>query len=91
MALEQDKTNQTIPVNFNIPTLYTNAVTVGFSPTDLQLTATINGRPSALISMPFSTAKTLLNNIHRALTEYERRTGTKILDLAELHEKLKDK
>lgn len=77
-----------VSIPFNIPFIYTNAVSVGLSATDVQLTATINGRPSYFIAMPFSTAKSLVLALQRALNDYESKTGVEIQELNDLVNKL---
>ncbi len=77
-----------INIAVNTPMIYANAVMVGFSNSDMQLTTHFNGRPTSTIVMPLSAAKTLIEGLSRALTDYERRTETNVIGLSELTEKL---
>lgn len=98
MSLEQEK-KPAAPLpqparHINIPVemqlFYSNAVQVGYSNTEMQLTATINGRPICLLVVPFAVAKSLAKALDTAITNYERRSSTEILDLQQINEKLKN-
>ena len=75
----------------NMPLIYTNGIIVGMSASDIQLTLTVNGRPTNMVVMAPTTAKSLIGAIAKALEDYENRTNIKTLDLNEISELLKRK
>lgn len=78
--------NQPLPVQVNIPLplIYTNGVLVGMTAADIQLTITINGRPTNVVAMNISAAKNLIGGLQKAIEDYEKKTKTKVLDLNEI-------
>ncbi len=80
-----------INMALSTPVNYTNAVLVSVSVTEIQLTTTINGRPTQTIAMPFPTAKSLILAIEHAIKDYEGKTGTKISELNDLGKLLNKK
>ncbi len=71
-----------IPVPINV--LYINGATVGLSPTEIQITASLNGRPAVQLFIPFPAAKSIALAIQDAVRDHESRSGTKVLELREM-------
>ena len=76
-----------IPIDMNL--IYVNGGNIGLSPTEVQFTATTNGRPHALILFPFPVAKSIATAMLKAIGDYETKTGVTIPELNELALKLK--
>ena len=79
---KRPETKINIPVQMQL--IYINGGNIALTPTDIQITGTMNGRPQALIVMPFSTAKGIVDAMTRAIREYEEKTGNKVLDTNQL-------
>lgn len=89
MSDETKKEGMLVPTN--IPFFYTNGIIVSLTPSDVTLTITINGQPGHILNMARETAKTLIINLNTAITDFETKTGSKVLDMKEITEKMKPK
>ncbi len=80
-----------IVINQQPPITYINAANVGLSVSELQITFALNGRPVNTIVMNHIIAKAFHTSLGKALSDFEKKTGTLIGDLASLNEALKVK
>jgi len=80
---------QQVAIAAPVGLVYTNGVNLMLSQSDIQLTLTVNGRPSMVIAMGIATAKTLQLNLEKVISNYEQKTGVSVFDLNELADLLK--
>ncbi len=81
---EERKSNIESDFPISLPVIYTNAVLVTLTVSDIFLTITVNGQPTHLLNMSLTTAKTLVSNISKALDDFQEKTKTKVLDIKEV-------
>lgn len=80
---------QHLSFNIQIPSIYTNGVNIGITPSDIVFTLTINGQPFQNLNMSLITAKTLMANLDRAINDFETKTKSKVPTMKEVQELLK--
>jgi hypothetical protein len=69
--------------------LYVNGIVAGQTPTDVYLVGILNGAPSFIMNMPYSTLKHLHNIVGTLIKDFEAATGKEI-DLPRVtHDKLR--
>lgn len=90
---EQNQGNQgmdiaTILNNPQIQKLYVNRTIVGNTISDMFIIAQSTGTPPTIVQMSFITAKTLAEDILRMTSEFEDKTGQKILSMKDIQEKM---
>jgi len=72
----------------NIQKIYTNAVIVFRSNSDVGIVCYLNGKPTAMFNMSFTLAKTLAQKIGQVITDLEEKTGTAIMTTSEIDKKM---
>lgn len=72
-----------------IPSIYANGFGIISSASDLSLVMMINNNPVAVVSVAYTTAKSMMDDIAKALNQYERATKTKVKTINEIAEDLK--
>lgn len=77
--------------NVNIPLIYTNGLAVTLTVTDIQIVATMNGKPQCVLALPLSAGKSLSISLQKALNDYESKTGKTIPELDLLNKQLNSK
>lgn len=73
----------------NVQLIYANGATINLSQADIQLSFSVNGRPIIITALALPIAKQLQNALNQALSEYERKTNTKIPEAKEISELLR--
>ena len=73
-----------------VPKLYVNGLTVGRSLSDLFIMIMNMGAPIGLVTMSFTTAKTLEEHLHRTLHELEKKIGKEFLTMDDIQKKLQE-
>jgi len=71
-----------------VPRLYSNGFAIAQSNADLTLVMLLNGAPTAIANMSFNSAKTLSEELTRAVKALEEAIGQPILTMNELADKL---
>lgn len=93
MPEEEKIQKQTLPPLqrriINIESVYMNTFDVNLSFTDIFVTMMLNGSPFQSVNMSLTTAKSLSQNLARAIKDYEEKTGVKVLSMEEAREALK--
>ena len=74
------------PRILDIPAVYTNSCNVNLAISDIFITVSHNGQPFQVVNMPYTTAKSLADNLKDALADYEQATGLKIISSKETKE-----
>lgn len=70
-----------------IPQIYFNGFSVGASLSDVGMMLMLNGDVVANVSMSFTTAKTLSQELVQTMGEFERRTKHSIMTMGEVRER----
>ena len=78
----------TVLNNPQVPKLYINRTLVGNTVSDMFVIAQSTGTPPTVVQMSFITAKTLAEDILRMVSEFESKTGQKILSMKEIQDKM---
>jgi hypothetical protein len=88
---QSQQTPGQLVINTNVPMAFTyaNGVSIGMSPTDVQMNFSMNNRPTHMVVMPLLIAKALSKALVVALEDYEKRTHTTIPDINETKDLLK--
>lgn len=73
----------------NTQLVYANTITVNMSQSDVTIVFIANGRPVIGTAMSLPVAKHLQETLEKALSSYEKKTNTKIVDIKEVTEQLK--
>lgn len=72
----------------NLPDIYFNGFTLGYSNADVSLVPMCNGMPQAQLYMSFTTAKSLRDLLNDVLNEVETATGHEIMTSEYVGEKV---
>ena len=68
----------------NVPQIYVNSLQSGFNNTDFILLLESNGRPSAILNLSYTLAKTLVQTIGSNIAELEAQLGHSIHSMEEM-------
>jgi hypothetical protein len=68
----------------NVPQIYVNNLQSGYNNTDFILLLESNGRPSAVLNMSYTLAKTLVETIGNNITDLEAKLGHSIRSMEEM-------
>jgi hypothetical protein len=68
----------------NVPHFYFNGFEINSSLSDMGLLLLLDNQPQTRLSMSFTMAKTLVENLGRAVTEFERRTSHDIMTMEQV-------
>jgi hypothetical protein len=69
-----------------VPKFYSNSFTNVVSPTDVTLLFGLHGTPATIVSLSYPVAKALSVKLSQAVSEFEEKTGSKVIE-AEVLEK----
>jgi hypothetical protein len=75
-------------MNAPIPRMYANGFVIAQSNSDFSLVMMLNGAPTAVVNMSFTSAKTLGEELGKALNNLERGIEQKILSMDEVTTKM---
>jgi hypothetical protein len=84
--LKQQQTAQIMQAALRggLPQFYANGFGIAQTATDVSLVLLTNGNPTGVLSISYTTAKTLLSDLDRALKNFERATNSSLKTAAEL-------
>jgi hypothetical protein len=71
-----------------IPKLYANGFVCGQTLSDAFIVLQLNGLPISVLNLSLSSAKSLMSDLEKMVADYEHRTETEILTMAEVKDKL---
>jgi hypothetical protein len=74
--------------NPQVQKLYVNRTVVGNTISDMFIITQSTGTPPTLIQMSFTTAKTLAEDLFRMISEFEDKTGQKVLSMKDIQERM---
>lgn len=94
MAEEQKNTIPPVVLNsqqlqLNVQLLYATGTTINISSSDAQIIFNTNGRPLIVAAMSLPVAKQLKAGLEKAISDYEIKTNSIVLDASEIAEMLK--
>ena len=72
-----------------VPQFYANAVGVAQTSSDVSLVLLVNGNPAGILSMSYTTAKTLTTELDKALNNFEKATGVVLRTAQDLDKDLR--
>jgi len=75
-------------INMPIPKAYTNGYNIKLSLSDLIITFHQNGQPFLVMNMSFITAKSLMQEIEKALKSFETNSGVLVPDMKTIAESI---
>ena len=75
-------------MNAAVPRMYTNGFVIGQSNSDYSLVMMLNGAPTAIVTMSFNSAKTLVEELGKSLKNLEKGLDQKILSMEEVATKM---
>ena len=78
----------TILNNPQIQKLYVNRTVVGNTISDMFVIAQSTGTQPTVVQMSFTTAKTLAEELLRMISEFEDKTGQKVLSMKDIQERM---
>ena len=70
--------------NPNVPKIYANGFHLGFNDTDNILLLNHNGKPSIVLSLPYTVAKTLLQQLGKNISDVEKQLGHEFPTMEEM-------
>ena len=70
-----------------IPRFYMNGFVFGQSFSDIALVMQLNGMPSAVVNMSFTTAKSLAQDLNALITNFEQATSHQIMSMGDVQSK----
>lgn len=85
---DQTRTQAMAWLNAPVTRLYTNGFAIAQSNTDLTLVMLANGAPAAIASMSFISAKTLMEELQKAIKILEQNLGQPIPTMEEVAAKM---
>lgn len=71
-----------------IPKLYANGFVCGQTLSDAFIVLQLNGLPISVLNLSLSSAKSLMNDLEKMVADYEQRTETAILTIAEVKNRM---
>jgi hypothetical protein len=80
---------QALLSNPMVPRFYGNAFAIAQTSADMSVIVLANGAPAGILSMSYSSAKTLLDEMNKAIQNFETAIGNPVLTNQELDEKMK--
>ena len=78
----------TILNNPQVQKLYVNRTVVGNTISDMFIITQSTGTQPTLVQMSFTTAKTLADDLLRMISEFEDKTGQKVLSMKDIQERM---
>jgi hypothetical protein len=76
----EQPTTQSAPIDF----IYFNGFNLSASLSDMGLLLMVDGQPQVRLSLSFTTAKTLAQELTRAVDFFEKATGTNLLTMTDV-------
>jgi len=74
--------------NPQVQKLYVNRTVVGNTISDMFIITQSTGTQPTLVQMSFTTAKTLAEDLLRMISEFEDKTGQKVLSMKDIQERM---
>jgi hypothetical protein len=90
LAQAQQQAAVTAALRGAAPRLYANAIHTAQTSSDVSLILMSNFAAAGVVSMSYTTAKSLKNELDRVISQLEEATGQKVLSIDEINEKLQD-
>jgi hypothetical protein len=73
-----------------VPKIYANGIGTALTASDISIILLDNGNPSGIVSMSYTTAKSLAKDVQTAIENFEKKTGERVKDIKELSSKMQE-
>jgi hypothetical protein len=80
---------QTAFASDNVPKIYANGFISARTNSDVFVVLQLNGQPISVLNLSYSSAKTLAQDLQKAIQDLENEMGRQILTIHEINEKTK--